>query len=294
MTHSMKLPPLECLTAVEAAARLGSFSAAGDELGVTHSAVSRRIQAVEAWLGMALFERGARGVALTPAGHRFTQTLDQAFGLIGRFAEQWRPGRAPRVVKLSAVPSMAQLWLLPRLRKLQGESDEIRIELLPEHRLTQLDGERADIAIRYGKGGWGDVQSWKLFDERLTPVAAPGLVDLDADDMYAQAIARLPLLHDSDTGLWRAWFEETPVRFRAKPADRRFEDYDMVLAAAAAGLGVALLRSPLADDYARRLGLVALTDRAIESPNANYVIVRADETRDHVLALVERLIAAEA
>src|SRR4051794_34815102 len=115
MTHSSDpLPPLEGLIAAAAAARSGSLTAAAEELGLTHSAVSRRIAAVEAWMGSELFERHGRGVRPTPAGYRLVRAGEEAFALIRAAAEPWRGPRGPRTLQLSVVPSFARMWLMPR------------------------------------------------------------------------------------------------------------------------------------------------------------------------------------
>ena len=289
MTHTYKLPPLENLPAFEVAARLGSFTAAAEELGLTHSTVSRRVQSIENWLGMSLFERQPRGVSLTPAGHRFLLTVTEAFGLVGRFAQQWRPGRKLQTVRVSVVPSFARLWLFPRILNLQGQPPDLRVEILPEHRLADLGRRDADVAVRYGSGDYRGCTSWPLFSEELQPVAVPSLVEKPPPSLTPEAISHLPLIHDSDTILWKQWFSGTNAPFRVKSDDRRFEDYDMVLHAAKAGLGVALARRPLADDFIARSPLVPLSERRIDNARSHYVVIANGENRAHVLALVERL-----
>src|SRR5690349_17693009 len=116
MTHSLdSLPPLDGLSALIAAADTGSFTAAAEALNITHGSVSRRIAALEAWLGTILFERHGRGVRLTPAGQRFATDARRTLGILSRSADQWRPRRGRPTVRLTAVPSFARLWLIPRL-----------------------------------------------------------------------------------------------------------------------------------------------------------------------------------
>lgn len=289
MVHSSEIPPLACLPSVEASARLGSFSAAAAELGLTHSAVSRHVSAVEAWLGTSLFDRMARGVTLTPAGQRFNRTLNEAFTLLARHAEQWRPGVTRRTVRISVVPSFARLWLLPRIATLQGDPESVRIDLRTEHRLAQFNKAETDIAIRYGSGDYEPATTWPLFAEILQPIGLRSHLNGLDERLTPERLARLPLLHDSDARSWKAWFRDTGVRYRAKPADRRFEDYDMVLDAAAAGLGVALARLPLARAFMATTELAFLSDRFVENPLAHYVVLSPEEDRDHVLELADRL-----
>lgn len=272
MHSSKSLPPLDGLTAVIAAHSTGSFTAAAESLDVTHGAISRRVQAVEHWLGTPLFERHGRGVRATPAGQRFVAQVEQALGSIRDSADRWRPRRELPTVRISVVPSFARLWLLPRLPDLQGTPPQCRIEPLIEHRVADLRADQADLAVRYGQGRWRGLEAKLLFGERLFPVTAPDLAARLGGNARAARIAEAPLLHDSDTAQWRAWLAEGGVRFRAKAADRRFEDYDLVLAAARAGLGVALLRSPLADDELVSGGLMRVSRTNIRNVSGHYLV----------------------
>lgn len=289
MDHSLiSLPPLEGLIAVLAAAASGSFTQAAETLGLTHGAISRRVASVEAWLGTALFERHARGVRVTPAGRRFVSEIEAALFRIGRTADQWRPRRVLETLRISVLPSFAKLWLIPRIGMLQGEPPDLRLEVLVEHRLSSLDARESDLVVRYGLGGWPSIRAHLLFDEHLSPVAIPSIARRVGRNASTSVIANEPLLHDSNTGQWRAWLAGGGVRYKPRQVDRRFEDYDLVLAAAEAGLGVALLRRPFAEDWLRSGRLVPLSMRELKNPASHFVGIRRNETRPSVLSLVER------
>ncbi|WP_407352369.1 LysR substrate-binding domain-containing protein [Luteimonas sp. R10] len=294
MHNLQSLPPLEALAAVIAAQRFGSFTAAAESLDLTHGAVSRRVQAVEHWLGTPLFERHGRGVRITPAGQRFVAQVERALASIRESADRWRPRRDLPVVRLSVVPSFARLWLIPRLPELQGVPPVCRIELQIEHRVADLGAGQSDLAVRYGRGRWRGVESRLLFSERLYPVAAPALAAEIGPAAGAARIAELPLLHDSDTAQWRAWMRACSVTFRTKAADRRFEDYDLVLAAARAGLGVALLRAPLVDDALADGSLVRVARPEIRNTAGHYLVCAPGEARVPVTRLAARLLTATA
>lgn len=284
MTHSLApLPPLDGLNALLVAAETGSFTAAAETLGITHGSVSRRIAVLEAWLGASLFDRHGRGVRLTPAGQRFAAEARRTLDALSRSAEQWRPRSGRQTVRLAVVPSFARLWLLPRLAGI--ERGDMHVEILMDHRPSDLGGREADLAIRYGQGWWEGLEARLLFRETLRPAAAAGLAAGLGPDATAEQLLELPLLHDSDVSHWRAWLAGAGVRYRPRWQDRRFEDYDSVLAAAAAGLGVALLREPLATG---RLAHVAR--RAEPNPAAHFVCLRAGEQRAATIELAERLI----
>src|ERR1700761_8658280 len=245
-------PPLASLETVCHVAREGSFLAAAEAAGLTHGAISRRVAAVENWLGMTLFERHARGVRLTPDGQRFVGRIEQAFGIIDSAADQWRSPRSPQLVKLSVVPAFAKLWFFERQAAFETEAPALRIQLDIDHRNADIVSGDADLAIRYGRGNWRHLEVKPFLPEKLYPVAHPALAAQLAKQRHKRGDAALldvPLLHDSDVTGWRAWFDalDTPLKPRAQ--DLRFEDYTLVLAAAEAGLGVALARVPLADAY---------------------------------------------
>jgi len=289
MHSSFNLPPLDGLLAVIAAHQTGSFSAAAEMLGITHGAVSRRVHAVEHWLATPLFVRHGRGVQTTPAGQRFVATAEEALASIRNTADRWRPARDVPVVRLSVVPSLARLWLMSKMPVLQGTPADVRIELQLEHRPVDLNADEADIAIRYGSGRSKSAALQTLFNERLYPVAAPSLASALGAQARPQRIAQLALLHDSDVHQWRAWLSANGIKHRAKPEDRRFEDYDLVLAAAEAGLGVALLRTPLAAAYVNSGKLVRISRASLPNQHGHHLVMRAGEDRTAVLRVAERL-----
>ena len=292
MTHSLNAPPLEGLAALIAAADHGSFSAAAEVLGITHGSVSRRIAVLESWLGAAVFERHGRGVRLTPAGRRFAAEARQALAILGQTADQWRPGRGRPTVRLTTVPSFARLWLFPRLKALERE--DLHIEVIADHRPVDLATREADIALRYGSGSWEGVHARPLFNEVLAPAVAPCLAQVFASqDLENLPPADLPpLLHDSDTSQWRAWLSDAGGKYRPRWQDRRFEDYDTVLAAAVAGLGATLLRLPLMQASLDRGDLVEVSERRLRNRKGHFVCHRSGEEKPSVIELADRILAA--
>jgi len=292
MNHSLVArPPLLNLETVCVVAREGSFSAAAAVGNVTHGAISRRIQAVENWLGVPLFERHGRGVRLTPDGQRFVGRIDQAFNIIDEAAEQWHPNGNARLVKMSVLPSFAKLWLFERLAALEVGPPDSRIQLDIEHRNADVTGGDVDVAIRYGRGTWANVDCEVFLPEMLYPVASRNIADT-VEGAGSNALLLHPLLHDSDLTGWRVWFEKSGITFKRRPQDRRFEDYDLVLAAAEAGLGIALARSPFADDWLKRSKLVRLSRLEVPSPLAFYFVTAKRERRPEILTLVRKMKAA--
>ncbi|MFM0556076.1 LysR substrate-binding domain-containing protein [Paraburkholderia sediminicola] len=285
-------PPLASLETVCHVAREGSFLAAAEAAGLTHGAISRRVAAVENWLGMTLFERHARGVRLTPDGQRFVGRIEQAFGIIDSAADQWRSPRSPQLVKLSVVPAFAKLWFFERQAAFETEAPALRIQLDIGHRNVDIVSGDADLAIRYGRGNWRQLEVKPFLPEKLYPVAHPALAAQLAKQRHKRgdaALLDLPLLHDSDVTGWRAWFDALDMPLKPRAQDRRFEDYTLVLAAAEAGLGVALARVPLADAYLQRSGLVRVSRHEVASPLTYYFVHAKGESRPEVLALIDRM-----
>ncbi|WP_341894558.1 LysR family transcriptional regulator [Ferrovibrio terrae] len=241
-----QLPPLDTLRAFEAAARLGSFSAAAEGLNLTHGAISRQVAKLERWLGLKLFQREARGVTLTPDGDRLYVSTREAFALIGAYSDRWTEPRGTAVVRLSALPSVSSRWLMPRLTALEdGGEPRLRILFSVDHRQVDMEEEGIDLALRCGRGEVPGRLSLQLFEEWCYPVASPELARIIGSG-DAKRLLNYPLIHDSSATGWRAWFAEQGLDYRPAVHDRRFEDYGLVLDAAACGLGIALARPPLA------------------------------------------------
>lgn len=288
MDHSSGLPPLDTLRAFEAAARAGSFSAAAETLNLTHGAISRQVAKLEHWLGTRLFARQARGVALTPEGQRLMQRTQEAFALIADTSDRWTEPRGAAVVRFSAIPSVCSLWLMPRLKRLESGDPDLRIVLQVDHRRVDLESEGIDLAIRCGRGGAPGRVSVQLFEEWCFPIASPAL----AQSIGAGKAARLldqPLIHDSDASGWRAWFAAHGLDYRPRPQDRRFEDYNLVLDAAACGLGVALARPPLAQGQIEAGRVAAVDPRTALNPVSYWLDRPIGQPRPAATALATRI-----
>jgi DNA-binding transcriptional LysR family regulator len=291
MVHSSPtLPPLDTLETFARAARLGSFSAAAEEAGITHGAVSRQVGRLERWMGVRLFEREARGVALTPEGMRFFARAEEALTLLGSTTERWSPQRRSKVVvRLSVTPSIATLWLFPRLAELEG--NDIHIEISLEHRLADF-AEGTDLAIRCGKGPWAGVRAETLWHEHIFPIAAPALAEKLEGRSDAQSLLDLPILHDSNVLGWKRWLAEEDIQYAPRGHDRRFEDYNVVLDACMAGLGIALARPPLANRALESGRLVRVSRRSIAHHVAFHLIGPMENLRAPAAELAKRLFAS--
>lgn len=291
MHSSISLPPLEALAAMLAAARLGSFSAAAVDLGITHGSVSRRVQVVESWLGMSVFVRHGRGVRLTPAGEHFSRHIELALAQIAEVATDLRAARAtPFRVRMSVLPSFARLWLMPRLAMLQQSFPRLVLQVVAEHRVANLDGSDTDLAIRFGSGHSPGTEARLLMKERLFAVAAPKLARALRGKGPAAILAE-SLLHDSDTQHWRMWCKQAGSAYRPRGGERRFDDYDLVLAAAEQGLGVAIARWPLAAAALDSGRLVRIGGPEFPGTKAHYIVTRSADARAAIRQLSDALMS---
>ena len=265
-----QLLPLDTLRAFEAAARTGSFSAAAETLNVTHGAISRQVAKLERWLGQKLFLRQARGVDLTPEGLRLFQRTTEALALIADSSDRWIEAKGSAVVRLASLPSVSGLWLMPRLRALEAGEPNLRVELIIDHRESNLADDGIDLALRCGRGGIPKRNSVQLFAEHCFPIAAPELAARIGKGKPERLLAHT-LIHDSDASGWRAWLGAQGLDYRPRKQDRRFEDYNLVVDAAVHGLGIALARPPLVQDVLEQGRVVAVDPRTVLNPVAYWL-----------------------
>lgn len=241
-----RLPSLNALRAFEAAARLGSFTAAGRALHVTPSAVSHQVRGLEEQLGLRLFERRPRALRLTPAGARAYAVSRDTFDRLARGLRRL-PARS-RSLTVSVLPSFAAGWLLPRLPHFQADHPGIDLRLHATQEPADLQGGEADVAIRYGRGRYPGLRSERLLSDEAFPVCTPGLARglQRPDDLRGMV-----LLHDEVRGAhggWAAWLAAAGARRVGAARGVRFSDARLLLQAALAGQGVALCRSVLVGD----------------------------------------------
>lgn len=248
------LPSLNALHAFEAAARLGSVSKAAIELHVTHGAVSRHIRSLEEELGLPLFQRQGRGLALTPAGQRLRDTSTAAFAQLRDTVESLRPdaGHAPFV--LGCPISLLARWMIPRLERLMAELPGLDLHLRPQE--TPFDDVLIglDAAVLAGEAPWpGSWQVRSLVQERIGPVASPEFAKAhQLARRTPDAVRDLPLLQtQSRSQAWSKWAEAASVDHVQLPAAQGYPHLYHLIEAAVAGRGLAIAPEPLvADDLA--------------------------------------------
>ena len=267
-THAK--PPLRALQVFESAARCGSFTAAGEDLGITQSGVSRQISDLEATLGVALFIRNGARIALTPAGERLAGRLSATFDQVWNAVAEAR--RSEQVVTLSMLPSVATRWFAPRLGAFITEHPEIDLRITASRHLVDFAAEGVDAAIRYSPQPAPDVQAVKLAGETVRPVCAPAYAERYAlrepQDLFSATLLYGDIPED-----WPAWFTAAGCA-TAPQAGPRLGDDAAILQAAVDGQGVALGRSLLVADDLAAGKLVAPFDTALAA-SFSYWFVRS-------------------
>lgn len=276
MRSTRSLPALVSLRAFEAAARRLSFSLAAQELFVTQSAVSHHIQRLESELGVALFERRTRAVALTPAGQAYFEHVHAAFELLRQGTDQLRAPAAARVtLKVGLLASFATRWLAPRLPAFAAAHPDIELQLLPDIGLADVAGGDVDVAIRYGRGSWPGVASRLLMTEQLSVVGAPQRIAGRKRPRTPEDLLRHPLLtsHAKQPFEWDAWARRFGMDLgRAQTV--RLHDYNIVVEAALTGQGLAMGRHRLIAPHLASGALVqALPGAMLEDPRIGWWFV---------------------
>jgi len=239
------VPPAANLLAFEAVARRRSFALAAAELHLTASAVSHQVARLESHLGVRLFERSAHGVRLSAAGEQYLLRVGGAIAAIAAATEDLRQGVGNSLYVHSA-PSIASLWLMPRLRGFAQACPDIALNLSAAHTPSDFALGQADIDIRYGVPSWGDLIVEPLFEERIVPLAAPAFIK-EHRLKRPEQLTEVPLIQSNVSVVqWPDWFAaftslRAPDRFPV-----RFDRAQMSLDAATQGLGVALESATIA------------------------------------------------
>lgn len=262
----MSRPPLHALQGFIAAARLGNLSRAAESLNLTVSALSHQMRSLEERLGQQLLVRNSRGVGLTADGERLLERVAPHLDAINQALRPYA-ARHDDVLTVSATPSMASAWLVPRLSRFLAAHPQIEINLQSSAAVVDFARDSGvDAALRIGYGRWPGVTAEHLFDEWLVPMASPALLAR----MGQTPLRDWPLLGDPD-GQWNRWFaqheSEPPARYVAY-----FDDSEAHHRAALDGVGVALGRLTRARLLLDSGQLVALTRERMKTDYAHYLV----------------------
>ena len=290
------LPSLDFLRGFEAAGRRLSFTLAAQELFLTQSALSRQIKALEDALGVALFERRHRALALTPAGVAFHREVTDVLESLAGAAERARGGSRTPGLTLSTTVSFASLWVIPRLATFRAQHPDVEVYVSADDRLVDLARGDVDVVVRYLPDSAAPERAVRLFGERMTPVASPKIAR-GASPLHSPAdLTHHVLLHldDADGRTpwldWRSWLTSNGQPGLKPAGALRFRIYDQVVQAAVGGQGVALGRLPMIAEHLRDGRLVAPFARKYDSARSYFALAAprvAD--RDDVVAFLHWL-----
>ena len=295
MRNRNALPALDLLLGFEAAARHLSFTKAVEELVLTQSAVSRQIKDLEEQLGVPLFERRHRSLALTAAGQEFYAAAAQVLVTMRAATDRLRARTGRQAIALTTTHSFAALWLIPRLAGFTRAHPEADVRITADTRVQDLERDGLDIAIRHGPPSLAGPNAVRLFGERVFPVCSPKLLarkglkkpeDLKNHVLlqYDDPDGRHPWLH------WKTWLEVAGIADLRPAGTLSFSGYEQIIPAALAGHGVALGRTPLVKDLLAAKELVAPFKSSADPARAYFAIVsRRAAGRPEVAAFVEWL-----
>ncbi|HEY2344840.1 MAG TPA: LysR substrate-binding domain-containing protein [Xanthomonadaceae bacterium] len=287
----MSRPPLHALQGFVAAARSGNLSRTAESLHLTVSALSHQIRGLEERVGTPLFVRKARGVVLTPDGEQLFQHIAPHLAAI---EDALRPYRARRddVLTITLMPSFATSWLLPRLPQFVSAHPQIEINMQTGVGLVDFERDRTvDAGLRYGPGRWPGLNAVHLFDDWVTPVASPALVERLGRPTL-KTLGDFPLL-GAPGGRWSQWFEHfgghAPRRYVAT-----FDDSETLHRAAAEGLGIGLGRMSLLRPTIDAGRLLRLFDERLPAEFAHYLVHPSRSAGHAGLALFRDWVVDEA
>lgn len=253
-----RLPPLKALPMFEVAARHASFSAAADELHLTHGAISRQIKALEDYLGVPLFRRLNRRVELTEAGTLLLPAVQTAFHVIETSAAQIAAGPRQGPLTVSCLATFMVRWLFPKLYTFYAQHPHIEVQLSSSFAPVDFTRDSTDIAIRVGAVEPPPaVEAHALIEDRVGPVCSPALLQRHVVERLSDLRQHVLLHTETRPSAWSDWCD----RFGAEGVDatrgRRFEHTYFLLEAALRGLGVGIGSYPLVEEDLKTGRLVA-------------------------------------
>jgi LysR family glycine cleavage system transcriptional activator len=283
----MLLPSLNGLRAFEAAARSLSFTQAAVELNVTQTAISHQIRRLEDQLGIKLFIRQNRSLALTREAQEYLPSVRSAFEDLRRATERLRRSGPDGRLTVSTTASLATKWLVSRVAAFQDAHPGLEVRITTSNRLVDFRQDEVDIAVRYGRGHWPGVRARWLMAERVFPVCAPRLLSGPVPLRQPADLANHTLLHATvSRDDWRLWLTAAGLPFSI--AARRgltFDEAFLAIQAAVEGLGVALGRLHLVEADIAAGRLIAPFDTVLPQDAGYYVVTPEARENDPKIAL---------
>ena len=296
------IPGLQALKAFDAAARHLSFTQAARELNVTPAAISHQIKELEEQTGVALFERTSRSMALTRQGHILRAAVAEALAGLSRALQRMRQIDNPAQIRVTASPSIAAKWLVPRLDRFLAAHPGADVRIDVSSATLDFDRDGIDVAIRFGRGEYPGLRVEKLFQDTVFPVCAPGLLKGRRALRQPRDLLQHTLIHldwEAQGAVWpnwRMWMLAAGVGDFNNTSGLHFSQTALALQAAIDGHGVALGDSTLAADDIAAGRLVKPFELSLKSPPqfAYYLISPKESTGRPMITAFRDWIAAEA
>jgi LysR family glycine cleavage system transcriptional activator len=275
-----------------AVAQHRSFTRGADALGLTTSAASMQVQALEEYLRVPLFSRDGRHVELTSEGERLRPKVEQALADLECAIDEARADRGAGPLRVTMLAFFLAQWLLPRLANFTAQHPGIDVQIHTSVKLVDFVKSGLDAAIRFGAGNWPHLHAQRLLDEWLVPVCTPRLLQRHGPIAEARDLSRFKLLH-SPYEPWTAWLLEAATDQVWPSSGPAFDDAIAIVRAAEAGQGLALARwSLVADEVA--IGRLAVAGRAVRSAHAYHFVCPQAHLALEKVAVFREWLAAEA
>ncbi len=267
------LPPLRAVQYFERAAERESFTVAAEDLAVSKGSVSQQVRLLETYLGVRLFRKSGRKVALTDAGRRYHSAVRNALNILEAETERTVGARKRSTLRITALPAFASVWLVPRLDAFQKLYPHLDIEISADAEIVDFNRSDAQIGIRYGGPELAGLDRVRLGTDRLIPVCAPSYPDAVGLET-PRDLNRCRLLHDtywrSD---WPRWLTASGAEDCGGRDSQFYTHYSMAIDAARAGAGVAMGHGMLIRDLLARGDLVSPFEQTIEAEEGYYVVI---------------------
>lgn len=292
--RKFKIPNMGALLAFEAAARHESFTHAARELFLTESAVSRQINTLESNLGVRLFVRVKQRVVLTKAGKVYSAQVRRSLEQLDRDTLSIiAHGSGGGYLELAVLPTFASQWLIPRLAEFNAQYPDVRVNMGVRTGTFPFADTHFEAAIHYGKPTWPGTSADFLFREEVVPVCAASLLTRPVES--AADLLDYPLLHSTTRpDGWASWFANLGVEDNRTMQGVRYELHTMLISAAAAGLGIALVPRFFVDAQLEHLGLVMPLDAPAVADAAYYLVYPTELSHGKPLASFREWLLQEA
>jgi LysR family glycine cleavage system transcriptional activator len=281
-TLRRSLPPINALVVFEVAARHQNLTAAGAELCIAASAVSRHVATVERETGLSLFRRNGNRLQLTAAGQRLADAIGAGLGHVRDVLTSLKQRESERTLTIACSHDLAQIWLMPRFRELAEHIEDRQVRVITAVTYEGFDAPDVDLSIRFGDGKWPGFKAAHLFDEVGFPICAPELLERHPELLNAppQVLMKFPLLRlvsEETIGLkWADWLSHQGVKLPVVTGPV-FSTFSLLLLELVAARGIALGYKHIVDQLLIDRRIVRLSDRSIRTGLGFYIVYREPE-----------------